>query len=304
MYGLNANLMKSKPKKSKKPAPAKSVSLGRVLNQSKKIKKTVKQAASDLTVVNEVLKQGETAKTSPQTIQQAVTQNEGVEQKVTQAADDLNQVNAELARELAERVVIESELAETKNELAEALVDLSQSQANEEEARQIALQDALTGLPNRVLFDQRLEQGLSQAKRHGWGLAVLFIDLDKFKDINDTYGHDMGDKVLLMVADRLQSFVRAEDTVSRWGGDEFACLLLEVKQEAGVIRLAEKMVNRLADPCELNGTVFSIKASIGIAIYPEDGETAEILFKNADTAMYKAKASEKSVMLFRESASD
>ena len=296
--------MKPKSKDLQKPVPAKSVSLGRVLNQSKKIKKTVKQAATDLTSVNEVLKQGETARTTPQTIQQAVTQNKNVEHKVARAADDLTHVNAELARELAERVVIESELAETKSELAEALDDLSQSQANEEEARQIALLDALTGLPNRMLFDQRFEQGLSQAKRHGWGLAILFIDIDKFKDINDTYGHDMGDRVLQMVANRLQSFVRAEDTVSRWGGDEFVCLLLEVKQEASLIRLAEKMVNRLADPGEFDGAVISIKASIGIAVYPVDGETAEILFKNADSAMYKAKASEKSVMLFRESALD
>lgn len=296
--------MKPKSKDLQKSVPAKSVSLERVLNQSKKIKKTVKQAATDLTSVNEVLKQGETARTTPQTIQQAVTQNKNVEHKVAQAADDLTHVNAELARELAERVVIESELAETKSELAEALDDLSQSQANEEEARQIALLDALTGLPNRMLFDQRFEQGLSQAKRHGWGLAILFIDIDKFKDINDTYGHDMGDRVLQMVANRLQSFVRAEDTVSRWGGDEFVCLLLEVKQEAGLIRLAEKMVNRLADPGEFDGAVISIKASIGIAVYPVDGETAEILFKNADSAMYKAKASEKSVMLFRQSALD
>ena len=228
----------------------------------------------------EAFNQRETTKTSPQIIEHAVTQNEDVEHKVAKAADDLSQVNAEFARELAERVVIESELAETKSELAGALDDLSQSQANEEEARQSALLDALTGLPNRILFDQRFEQGLNQAKRHGWGLAILFIDIDKFKNINDTYGHDMGDKVLLMVANRLQSFVRAEDTVSRWGGDEFVCLLLEVKQEAGLIRLAEKMANRLADPGEFDGAVISIKASIGIAVYPVDGETAEILFKN------------------------
>ena len=107
-----------------------------------------------------------------------------------------------------------------------------------------------------------------------------------------------------MVANRLQSFVRDEDTVSRWGGDEFVCLLLEVKQEADVTRLAEKMVNRIAAACEFNGIVLSIRASIGIAIYPADGETADILFKNADTAMFKAKGTEKRVALFRESAFD
>ena len=101
-----------------------------------------------------------------------------------------------------------------------------------------------------------------------------------------------------------KSSVRGEDTVSRWGGDEFVCLLLEVKQEADVTRLAEKMVNRISEAFKFNGTVLSIRVSIGIAIYPADGETADILFKNADTAMYKAKGTEKRVVLFRDSVFD
>ena len=185
--------------------------------------------------------------------------------------------------------------------MAEVRDDLSKAQVKTEEAQQNALQDALTGLPNRVSFEQRLDHGLSQAKRHGWGLAVLFIDIDKFKSINDSYGHDLGDQVLLMVANRLKSFVRDEDIVSRWGGDEFVCLLLEVKQEADVTQLAEKMINRVAEAFEFQGTVLSIRASIGIAIYPADGDTSEILFKNADIAMYKAKGTEQRVVLFRES---
>ena len=155
-----------------------------------------------------------------------------------------------------------------------------------------------------MLFEEHLDQGLIQAKRRGWGLAVLFIDIDKFKSINDSYGHDLGDKVLIMVANRLKSLIREEDTVSRWGGDEFMCLLLEVKQEADVPRIAEKMVNRIAEACEFNGIVLSIRVSIGIAIYPADGETADILFKNADKAMFKAKGTEKRVVLFREPAFD
>ena len=293
-----------KSKDLKKPVPAKRVSLRRVLNQNKKIKKTVKQAASELTSINEVLQQGIKVNIPVRTIEEAITQNVDVEHKVAGAADDLHQVNIELAKEVAERVVIESELADTKTDLAEVRDDLSKSQAIEEETRKLTLQDALTGLPNRVSFEQDLDRGLSQAKRHGWGLAVLFIDIDNFKSINDSYGHGLGDKVLLMMANRLQSFIRDEDTVSRWGGDEFVCLLLEVKQEADVTRLAEKMVNRIAAACEFNGIVLSIRASIGIAIYPADGETADILFKNADTAMFKAKGTEKRVVLFRESAFD
>lgn len=288
--------MKSKDLKTN--VSAKKASLEHVLKKNKKIKETVKKAASELTSVNKVLKQ---EKVPVQVLKQALTQNEDVEQKVAKAADDLKLVNVKLAEEMAERMVIESELANTKTDLAEVRDDLSKAQVKTEEAQQIALKDALTGLPNRVSFEQGLDHGLSQAKRHGWGLAVLFIDIDKFKSINDSYGHDLGDQVLLMVADRLQSFVRGEDLVSRWGGDEFVCLLFEVNQEADVTRLAEKMVNRIAETCEFNGVSLSIRASIGIAIYPADGETADILFKNADIAMYQAKGSEKRVVLYRES---
>jgi diguanylate cyclase (GGDEF)-like protein len=268
-----------------------------VLKKNEKIKESVKKAAGDLTSVNKVLKQ---ENVPIPVMKQALTQNEDAEQKVAKAAGDLKLVNVKLAKELAERIVIESELADTKTDLAEARDDLSKSQGETEEAQQIALQDALTGLPNRVSFEQGLDHGLIQAQRHGWGLAVLFIDLDEFKGINDIYGHDMGDQVLLMVANRLRSSVRDEDLVSRWGGDEFVCLLFDVKQEADATRLAEKMIDQVAEACEFNGVPLSINASIGIAIYPADGETADILFKNADTAMYKAKGTEKRVVLFRE----
>jgi diguanylate cyclase len=292
--------MKSKSKKSGKPVAAKNASLERVLKQNEKIKETVTQAASELTSVNEALKQGKGAEVPVQLIKDVITQNKEVEHKVAKAAGDLHEVNAELAKELAERVDLESELTAMKTDLADVRDDLTKSQAKEEETRKLALQDALTGLPNRVSFEQSLDSGLMQAKRHGWGLAVLFIDVDKFKDVNDTHGHGMGDQVLIMVAERLQAAVREEDTVSRWAGDEFVCLLLEVKDAADVTRLAEDMVNRISEPFEFDGTALSVRVSIGIAIYPADGETADILFKNADTAMYQAKGTEKRVALFRD----
>lgn len=291
-------LMKSKSKVLNPQASAKRASLGAVLKKNEKIKTTVKEAATELTSVNEVLKQ---VNVPDQAIKHLISQNEDVEHKVAKAADDLKLVNARLAKEVAERIVIESQLSDTKADLAEVRDDLSKSQVKEEEAQQIALKDALTGLPNRVSFEQRLEHGLIQAKRHSRGLAVLFIDIDKFKNINDSHGHDSGDQVLLMVAKRLQSCLRDEDMVSRWGGDEFVCLLLEIKQDADVTRLAEKLVTQIAEACEFNGITLSVRASIGIAIYPADGETADILLKNADTAMYKAKGTEKRVVLFRES---
>jgi diguanylate cyclase len=296
--------MKSKPKDSRRRVPAKKASLTRVLNKHKKITEHVKHAATELTSINEVLQQGVEDNIPVRTIEAAIIQNAEVENKVAGAADDLHKANVELAKEVTERVVIEAELADTKTDLAEVRDDLSKSQAKEKETRRSSLQDALTGLPNRLSFEQDLDQGLRQAKRHGWALAVLFIDIDKFKSVNDSYGHRLGDKVLLMMADRLQSFLRDQDTVSRWGGDEFVCLLLEVKQEADVTRLAEKMANRIAEACEIDGIVLSVRASIGIAIYPADGETADVLFKNADTAMFKAKGTEKRVVLFRETVVD
>lgn len=293
--------MESEVNDPKHGMPAKSTSLGQVLRQNENIKKNVEQAADELNSVNEILKEDNQASVPVQKIKEAIAQNENVEHKVAKVADDLHQVNAQLVEEVAERVVVESELADTKIDLAGVRDDLAQAQAKEQKTRNLALQDPLTGIPNRAAFEQALDHGLIQARRHGWGLAVLFIDLDKFKDINDSYGHDAGDKVLRIVADRLQSSLREEDMASRWGGDEFVCLLLEVKQETDVLRLAEGMVSRIAEACEFNGTALSVNASIGIAIYPADGETADILLKHADTAMYKAKRTQTRVALFRES---
>lgn len=291
------------PKSKANAASTRKASLAGVLKKNESIKKTVKTAASELASVNDVLDQDGV---SVEVLEEALVKNEDVEQKVAKAADDLKLVNLKLSEEVAERQVVESELADTKTDLAEARGHLSEAhartkeaQAQTEEAERLALEDRLTGLPNRVLFEHGLEHGMSMAKRHGWGLAVLFIDLDDFKQINDSHGHDVGDQVLRMVADRLRSFVRDEDIVSRWGGDEFVCLCLEVKQDDDVIQLAGKMVHRLAEDFACNGTTLSIRASIGIAIYPADGQTADMLFKNADTAMYEAKGSAQRVVLSR-----
>ena len=288
----------------KKPVSDRNFSIGHVLSQNEEIRESVEAAAVNLASVNEILKQEKKAGLPVQILADALVQNKAAEAQVAKAAGDLDQVNTDLAKEVFERTAIESELADMKIDLREARADLSKSIAKEEETQQKAFQDALTGLPNRMLFEQRLEHGLLQAKRHGWKLAVLFIDIDKFKSMNDSYGHDLGDKVLHMVANRLLGFVRGEDTVSRWGGDEFVCILLNIRQETDVALLAEKMACRIAEACEFDETVFCVKVSIGVAIYPGDGETAEILFKKADQAMYQSKGTDRRVVLFSKSASN
>jgi len=169
--------------------------------------------------------------------------------------------------------------------------DISERKAAEERMQYLAHHDMLTGLPNRTLFSDRLQQGLVQAKRDKVHLALMFLDLDKFKPINDTYGHAVGDLLLQEVALRLQKCVRESDTVSRIGGDEFVVLLrsIEVEQDAKLV--AEKMLNLLQQSFELKGHSLNISVSIGIAVYPEHGGDERALTRNADIAMYYAKAS-------------
>jgi diguanylate cyclase len=277
----------------------KQVRLSDVLDQSEEIRENVKDAANQLGSVNALLKQEQKLPVPP--IEEVIIQNQEAEQKVVSAAEDLDQVNSELAKVVAKGINIETELIETKNELLEAREDLSKSQAKEKEALELAFHDPLTGLPNRLLFEQNLNHGLRQSKRHGWKLAIMLIDLDKFKSINDSYGHDIGDQVLITVAERLKAFIRGEDIISRWAGDEFVCVLLNINLESDVIRIANKMADLITEDCNLGGISLSVEASIGIAMYPKDGKTADILFKKADRAMYKSKGTDQRVMLFQES---
>ena len=224
----------------------------------------MEQAATDLSAVNAVLKD-EIADGVPLTkIEHALTESEKVESKVQEAADELVDVNDALTEEIDERHHLEERLSHSDRALSE-------SRARERTASHNALHDAVTGLPNLTLFKDRLRNGLAQAKRHNWRLAVMFIDLDEFKSINDTHGHETGDRVLQVVAQRLQTIVRSGDTVSRRSGDEFLFLMLEAKDESSVGALAAKIVSNIAEVCEIDGEKFTVKASIGIALYPEDG---------------------------------
>jgi two-component system cell cycle response regulator len=157
------------------------------------------------------------------------------------------------------------------------------------ELEQRALHDSMTGLPNRDLFNDRLAHAIALATRHAWTLAVMFLDLDRFKCINDTHGHAVGDGVLKEVAKRLLQHARDEDTVCRNGGDEFLYVLMNPQGGENIQRIAEALVQTIGQPIDMGELQPAIKASIGIAIYPDDGTTGEQLIRNADAAMYRAK---------------
>ncbi len=164
-----------------------------------------------------------------------------------------------------------------------------------------AFHDALTNLPNRELFFDRLDVALSHAKRKEQTLAVLFVDLDDFKAINDNLGHHFGDVFLQGVAERLQFCCREEDTVARMGGDEFVLLLAKVAGREDVVAVVERLFSHLAVPISYQGEEMAIKASIGISLYPDDGQAADILLAKADAAMYVAKNSGKNNYQFSRS---
>jgi diguanylate cyclase (GGDEF)-like protein/PAS domain S-box-containing protein len=159
----------------------------------------------------------------------------------------------------------------------------------EHSLRYLAHHDTLTGLPNRLLFIDRLKQSVQKAHRKGSGLGVLFIDLDHFKEINDSLGHSIGDQLLKAVSLRLKNSVRQEDTVARLGGDEFTIIMEELNDSMAASSLAEKILEAFWSPLRIQHQDLSITASIGISLYPSDGEDTETLLRNADAAMYRAK---------------
>ena len=169
------------------------------------------------------------------------------------------------------------------------LSDISARKRDEERLNTLANYDALTALPNRTLFHQRLRRSLVHAQRFNEALAVLFIDLDRFKNVNDSLGHDAGDRVLRAVAERLKASLREVDTLARLGGDEFAVLIEQVTDVRMVGSVARKLLKAVAELLVLDGQEYQITASIGISTFPADGSDGTTLLKNADIAMYRAK---------------
>ena len=168
--------------------------------------------------------------------------------------------------------------------------DISERKQTEETIRHLAYHDELTGLPNRRLFEDRLSVELAHSHRHQEKLAVMLLDLDQFKTVNDTLGHAMGDKLLQIVGMRLTGLLRRSDTVARIGGDELLLILSEVAQPDDADQTAQKILEAFREPFVFNDQQLNITISIGVALYPEDGIDSDTLVKNADTAMYRAKA--------------
>jgi diguanylate cyclase (GGDEF)-like protein len=253
--------------------------LSQVLGQNEHIHGLIKQSAEELSSINATFRH-ELANSDPlPEVESALERNEAVTRKLQDASKRLIAVNQALQIEIRDRTMVDHQLA--------AAVE------QEEGSRNAALHDNLTGLPNRVLFKDRLEHGIAQAKRHCWILAVMFVDLDNFKIINDTYGHQAGDAVLQTVAIRLAHNARNDDTVSRYGGDEFIYLLTTVHEQKDVAMIAAKILKTIQAPCEVrvrDGIASPcLEASIGISVFPKDGTSAAALIKRADEAMYGAK---------------
>ncbi|KYC38405.1 diguanylate cyclase [Scytonema hofmannii PCC 7110] len=189
-------------------------------------------------------------------------------------------------RDITKRKLIEEELRRSATELLRINQELK---VKEDHLRYIAYHDPLTGLPNRKFFLEQLQESLEWAQDNNLLVGLLFIDLDGFKQINDTLGHEIGDRLLVTIAQRLNNSLRSSDTVARLGGDEFTVIVRAIPKVQAAARVADKILATLAEPIVLEGNITKISASIGISIYPIDSHDSETLIRQADTAMYRAK---------------
>jgi diguanylate cyclase (GGDEF)-like protein len=219
-------------------------------------------------------------------------------------ASNLRQKNREAAQEIAAREQSELELQEYQEhledlvqqrttELENAKLDLEHDIAERKQLQvkleEMATHDHLTGLPNRLLLLDRFNVASALARRNKARLAVMLLDLDRFKSINDTFGHEIGDSVLKAMGDRLTAVTRASDTVARLGGDEFMLVMPESNQRKDATATAQKIMDSFTEPFSIDGHQMNLSTSIGIAIYPDDAEDMETLMRKSDAAMYYAK---------------
>jgi diguanylate cyclase len=253
--------------------------LTEMLSQSERIRGLIQQSAAALISASAGMQHIFVSSAPLPGVSQVLDHHRAATGHLREAVVRLTALNHVLQGEIRERFLIDHQLAAAFEQ--------------EEGSRKAALHDQLTGLSNRVLFYDRLEHGIAQATRHGWMLAVMFVDLNEFKSINDTHGHQAGDAVLKSIALRLMRTTRHEDTVSRYGGDEFLCLLTPLHEQKHIAMIAAKILAAIQAPCEVCGrdglVNLWVGGSIGISVFPKDGANAAELIRRADEAMYVAK---------------
>lgn len=219
-----------------------------------------------------------------------VTERVRAEEGLRQYRDHLEELVERRGTELRQVVTEAKRLNEQLHRVNDELTrEITERKRAEETIKQMAYHDDLTGLPNRRLFNDRLTLEMAHAQRSQQNLAVILLDLDHFKDINDTLGHGVGDQLLQATGERLSNLLRKGDTVARMGGDEFMMILPEIAQVEDAASVAQKILEVIRLPFVFDGHELHISTSIGIALYPEDGKDGDTLVKNADIAMYSAK---------------
>jgi diguanylate cyclase (GGDEF)-like protein len=253
--------------------------LTQMLSESEQIRTLIQQSAASVTSASAGMQHHFADTEAVLGVRQILDHHAAATRRLHEADERLTALDRVVQREIRERTLIDHQLAAAFEQ--------------EEGARNVALHDQLTGLSNRALFYDRLEHGIAQATRHGWMLAVMFVDLNEFKRINDTHGHQVGDAILKSIALRLAHTTRQEDTVSRYGGDEFICVLTPLHQQKQIAMIAVKILAAIQEPCEVIGrdglVKLSVGGSIGISVFPNDAASAAELIRRADEAMYVAK---------------
>jgi diguanylate cyclase (GGDEF)-like protein len=260
--------------------PTLAKTLAKALIESERIKAIVDQAATDISCVTRVITQAMIDSPEIHSIEVALEQISAANSKVRLASAKLSVVTEELQGEARDRDMLDHRFAAA----------LEQNEGT----RQASLHDILATLPNRALFNERLQAAIAHAKKDGVTVAVMFVDLDDFKRINDSFGHAVGDRVLQTIARRLKAHTRDADTVSRHSGDEFLYLASHVRDESNIELIAQKLLREIQAPLDIDvpereNFQGAITASIGISVFPKDGATPDLLVGSADAAMYQAK---------------
>lgn len=222
------------------------------------------------------------------------------QKRVAECLAMLERISQVAVHHLGQRQRLEGEVIDAKIELGVMRAAVAAAKANEKRARYLAMHDSTTTLPNERSLQVQLDQAIMNCESPWASLAVLYIDLDGFKAVNDTYGHGVGNDLLRVIAARLHRTVRAEDIVGRVGGDEFVCILTGSPKRDQVGRIACHLFDKIGAALTFGGLTFSVRSSIGIAIYPQDGATAATLLKSADRAMYQSKRAQSGPVFFGE----